>query len=83
MSHEVMIRGLITVIELTLLNYQCNVLLNYLGPLGRMVQSVQKELPHCNNFSVYVIIIVTREGFLRKNIVAVSFFQNCAIHQYS
>ena len=25
----------------------------------------------------------TREGFLRKNIVAVSFFQNCAIHQYS
>ena len=27
--------------------------------------------------------IQTREGFLRKNIVAVSFFQNCAIHQYS
>ena len=27
--------------------------------------------------------IKTREGFLRKNIVAVSFFQNCAIHQYS
>ena len=27
--------------------------------------------------------IVTREGFLRKNIVAVSFFQNFAIHQYS
>ena len=27
--------------------------------------------------------ILTREGFLRKNIVAVSFFQNCAIHQYS
>ena len=25
----------------------------------------------------------TREGFIRKNIVAVSFFQNCAIHQYS
>ena len=25
----------------------------------------------------------TREGFLRKNIVAVSFFQKCAIHQYS
>ena len=25
----------------------------------------------------------TREGFFRKNIVAVSFFQNCAIHQYS
>ena len=31
------------------------------------------------NFLTYV----TREGFLRKNIVAVSFFQNCAIHQYS
>ena len=27
--------------------------------------------------------LLTREGFLRKNIVAVSFFQNCAIHQYS
>ena len=27
---------------------------------------------------------VTRKGFkLRKNIVAVSFFQNCAIHSYS
>ena len=25
----------------------------------------------------------TREGFLTKNIVAVSFFQNCATHQYS
>ena len=25
----------------------------------------------------------TREGFLRKNIVAVSFFQNFAIHPYS
>ena len=25
----------------------------------------------------------TREGFLRKNIVAVSFFENCAIDQYS
>ena len=25
----------------------------------------------------------TREGFLRKNIAAVSFFQNCAIHPYS
>ena len=29
------------------------------------------------------IPVLTREGFLRKNIVAVSFFQNCAIHQYS
>ena len=28
-------------------------------------------------------ITETRKGFLRKNIVAVSFFQNCAIHQYS
>ena len=27
--------------------------------------------------------VETREGFLRKNIVAVSFFPNCAIHQYS
>ena len=26
---------------------------------------------------------ITREGFSRKNIVAVSFFQNCAIHPYS
>ena len=25
----------------------------------------------------------TREGFFRKNIVAVSFFQICAIHPYS
>ena len=29
------------------------------------------------------ITLKTREGFLRKNIVAVSFFQNCAIHPYS
>ena len=27
--------------------------------------------------------VQTREGFLRKNIVAVSFFQHCAIHPYS
>ena len=26
---------------------------------------------------------ITREGFLRKNIVAVSCFQTCAIHPYS
>ena len=45
---------------LLLMNYQCSVLLYYLGPLGRMVQSVPKELPHCNNFSVYVIIIVIK-----------------------
>ena len=45
---------------LLLMNYQCSVLLYYLGPLGRMVQSVPKELPHCNNFTVYVIIIVIK-----------------------
>ena len=28
-------------------------------------------------------ILRTREGVLRKNIVSVSFLQNCAIHQYS
>ena len=28
-------------------------------------------------------IYITREGFLRKNIVAVSFLQNCATHPYS
>ena len=27
--------------------------------------------------------VTTRKGFLRKNIVAVSFFQNCAKHPYS
>ena len=27
--------------------------------------------------------LCTREGFLRKNIVAVSFFQNCVLHPYS
>ena len=31
----------------------------------------------------HVSAFLTREGFLRKNIVAVSFFQNCAIHPYS
>ena len=34
-------------------------------------------------YTLIIIIKITREGFLRKNIVAVSFFQNCAIHQYS
>ena len=38
-------------------------------------------------FSILSLALIdiktTREGFLRKNIVAVSFFQNCAIHQYS
>ena len=33
--------------------------------------------------SVTIISDRTKEGFLRKNIVVVSFFQNCAIHQYS
>ena len=28
-------------------------------------------------------VFITREGFLRKIILAVSFFQNCAIHQYT
>ena len=27
--------------------------------------------------------LITREGFLRKNIVAVLFFKNCAIYSYS
>ena len=31
----------------------------------------------------FTYLYTTREGFLRKNIVAVSFIQNCAIHQYS
>ena len=30
-----------------------------------------------------VVQFETREGFLRKNLVAVSCFQNCAIYQYS
>ena len=25
----------------------------------------------------------TKEGFLRKNIVSISFFQDCAIHPYT
>ena len=45
----------------------------------------------CPGAKIYVSVRIggikqqkqTREGFLRKNIVAVSFFQNCAIHQYS
>ena len=37
----------------------------------------------CLMFIRLYIVQVTREGFLRKNIVAVSFFQNCATHQYS
>ena len=36
-----------------------------------LILSRSKELPD-----------ITREGFLRKNIVAVSFFQNCAVHPY-
>ena len=42
---------------------------------------VSLRLTMCHQVSG--IIRLTREGFLRKNIVAVSFFQNCAIHQYS
>ena len=41
---------------------------------------------HTQTHTQYSIVentTITREGFLRKNIVAVSFFQNCAIHQYS
>ena len=34
-------------------------------------------------FMRYLTLNTTREGFSRKNIVAVSFFQNCSIHQYS
>ena len=36
-----------------------------------------------NNFASVMLTEITREGFSRKNIVAVSFFQSCAIHQYS
>ena len=46
------------------MNYQCSVLLYYLGPLGRMVQSVPKELPHCNNLTVYVIIMYYKGIYL-------------------
>ena len=38
---------------------------------------------HLNVCKDYGSKLVTKEGFLRKNIVAVSFFQNCAIHPYS
>ena len=41
------------------------------------------SLPARNYEAKFGLAIKTREGFLRKNIVAVSFFQNCAIHQYS
>ena len=43
----------------------------------KMVLSIRKLQEQRNKQNV------TREGFLRKIIVAVSFFQNCAIHQYS
>ena len=51
-----------------------------------------KMLSYSEKVMLYYLMVVkvnitvqtiTREGFLRKNIVAVSFFQNCAIHQYS
>ena len=32
---------------------------------------------------LFIISIITIEGFLRKNIAAVSFFQDCAIHSYT
>ena len=32
---------------------------------------------------ILVLVGITREGFLRKNIVAVLFFQNYAVHPYS
>ena len=35
------------------------------------------------SFKNYKSIKLTREGFLRKNTVAVLFFQNCAIHPYT
>ena len=42
------------------------------------------RLALCSRYFQYSMITVeTREGFLRKNIVAVSFFKNCAIHPYS
>ena len=43
------------------------------GPSQREIIKMHKKLR----------IKLTREGFLRKNIVAVLFFQNCAIHPYS
>ena len=39
--------------------------------------------PEKSNGSLQEYTLLTREGFLRKNIVAVSFFQNCAMHPYS
>ena len=46
---------------------------------------VQTDLEFVCAFLYFTLKLqnTTREGFLRKNIVAVSFFQNCAIHQYS
>ena len=34
-------------------------------------------------FKIFPVMERTREGFFRKNIVAVLLFQNCAIHPYS
>ena len=36
-----------------------------------------------HDLATHHIANAIREGFLRKNIVAVSFFQHCAIHPYS
>ena len=48
----------------------------------RHIFRIQTEI---DNFQIDQSIQIeqTREGFLRKNIVAVSFFQNCATYQYS
>ena len=48
-------------------------------PEGASVLGSETEAPDSGPMT----IIITREGFVRKNIVAVSFFQNCAIHPYS
>ena len=55
--------------------------------LAEQTKNGQKYLHFFIRFSVFTKLLLgsnkTREGFLRKNIVAVSFFQNCAIHPYS
>ena len=42
----------------------------------------KKSVVSCNELALKNNLR-TREGFLRKNIVAVLFFQNCAIHRYT
>ena len=48
-----------------------------MSPYAISLMSVLYDIMLCTE-----VTKITREGFLRKNIVAVSFFQNCAIHQY-